>query len=156
MSRAGSGVAVLIAFGFLAVPVVAQKPSKQSASKQSLDPAFLKIQAERTAAMHTGDIEVYARYTTESFWVVMPDGSVQTKKDRIAAMAAVKNAPESSRELSGAPPKEEKANAYGDTVVVNWIEAIRGKDARFSETWVKDGGTWKVAAAHVSMIQSQP
>jgi len=162
MIRAGLGAVLLRAAGLLAVPAAVaqeaakQSPGKQSPAKQSIDPAFLKIQSERTAAMHTGDIEVYARYTTDNFWVVMPDGSVQTKKDRIAAMAAAKNAPASSSELSGAPPREEKVNAYGSTVVVSWIDAIRGKDARFSETWVKDGGTWKVAAAHVSMIQSKP
>lgn len=162
MVRAGLGAVSLLAIGFLAVPAVAaqgpakQSPTKQSPAKESIDPAFLKIQSERTAAMHTDDIEIYARYTTDSFWVVMPDGSMQTKKDRIAAMAAAKNAPASSSELSGAPPREEKVNAYGNTVVVSWIEAIRGKDARFSETWVKDGGTWKVAAAHVSMIQLKP
>jgi len=152
MVRAGLGAVLLLAIGFLAVPA----SIAQESAKQSIDPAFLKIQSKRTAAMHTGDIEVYARYTTDNFWVVMPDGSVQTKKDRISAMAAAKNAPASNSELSGAPPKEEKVNAYGSTVVVSWIEAIRGKDARFSETWVKDGGTWKVAAAHVSMIQSKP
>ena len=152
MVRAGLCAVLLLALGFFVAPAaVAQGPAKQS-----IDPAFLKIQSERTAAMHTGDIEVYARYTTDNFWVVMPDGSVQAKKDRMAAMAAAKNAPASSSELSGAPPREEKVNAYGNTVVVSWIEAIRGKDARFSETWVKDGGTWKVAAAHVSMIQSKP
>lgn len=157
MVRAGLCAALLLAVGFLVAPaVVAQGPVKQTPAKQTIDPAFLKIQSERTAAMHSGDIEVYARYTTDNFWVVMPDGSVQTKKDRMAAMAAAKNAPASSRELSGAPPREEKVNAYGSAVVVSWIEAIRGKDARFSETWVKDGGTWKVAAAHVSMIQSKP
>jgi Domain of unknown function (DUF4440) len=157
MVRAGLRAALLLAVGFFAAPAVpAQVSAKPSPAKQAIDPAFLKIQSERTAAMHTGDIEVYARYTTENFWVVMPDGSVQTKKDRMAAMAAAKNTPASSSELSGAPPREEKVNAYGSTVVVSWIEAIRGKDARFSETWVKDGGTWKVAAAHVSMIQAKP
>jgi hypothetical protein len=157
MVRAGLCAALLLAVGVFITPAVpAQGPAKPSPAKQAIDPAFLKIQSERTAAMHTGDIEVYARYTTDNFWVVMPDGSVHTKKDRMAAMAAAKNAPASGSELSGAPPREEKVNAYGSTVVVSWIEAIRGKDARFSETWVKDGGTWKVAAAHVSMIQAKP
>ena len=152
MLRAGLGAALLLAIGFLTAPA----SFAQGAAKKSIDPAFLKIQGERTVAMHTGDIEVYARYTTDNFWVVMPDGRVQTKKDRMAAMAAAKNAPPSTSELGGAPPREEKVNAYGSTVVVSWIEAIRGKDARFSETWVKEGSIWKVAAAHVSMIQAKP
>jgi hypothetical protein len=141
----------VFALGLLFSPAL---PAQDSGTK--LDPAFAKIHGERTAAMHTGNIEVYARYTTDDFWVVMPDGGVQSKQDRIAAMAAMKNVAPSSRELGNAPPREEKMNAYGNTVVVSWVEAIQGKDARFSETWVKQGGTWKVAAAHVSMIQPKP
>ena len=40
---------------------------------------------------------------------------------------------------------------------MSWIGVIEGgKDARFSETWVKQDGTWKCMAAHVSMMQTKP
>jgi len=116
-----------------------------------LDAVFVKTRNERDAAMRSGDSEVYSRYTTKDFWVIMPDGSVQTKQDRIAAMRRS----QSAEQLS--PPRDEKIDAYGGTVVVSWISAIQGKDARFSETWVKQkNGVWMVAAAHVSMIQAKP
>ena len=127
-------------------------------SAQSLDPAYLKIKKARDIAMQTGDDKVYGRYTTDNFWVVMPDGSVQTKQDRIKSLIAMKKAALASQSQSQPkPPRNEKVNAYGDTIVVSWIDAIEGgKDARFSETWVKQDGTWKCAAAHVSLVQEKP
>ena len=138
----------LLALGFASSIVFAQ----------SVDPAYLKIKKERDAAMQTGDDKVYGRYTTENFWVVMPDGSVQTKRDRMKILAAMKKAPPASGAQSQPErPKDEKVDAYGDTIVVSWIAPIEGgKDARFSETWVKQGGTWKCAAAHVSLVQTKP
>jgi len=127
-------------------------------SAQSVDPAYQKIKKARDIAMQTGDDKVYGRYTTDNFWVVMPDGSVQTKQDRIKSLIAMKKAaPASQSQSQPKPPRGEKVNAYGDTIVVSWIDAIEGgKDARFSETWVKQDGTWKWAAAHVSLVQGKP
>ena len=112
---------------------------------QSVPADFEKVKDERNAAMRSGNAKVYGRYTADNFMVVMPDGSMQSKADRMAIMA--KSKPE---ELG--PPKDEKAIVVGDTIIVNWISAIQGKDARFTEVWVKQGGIWKVAAAHVSMM----
>jgi hypothetical protein len=127
-------------------------------SAQSVDPDYLKIKKARDIAMQTGDDMVYGRYTTDNFWVVMPDGSVQTKQDRIKSLIAMKKAAAASQaQRQPKPPRGEKVNAYGDTIVVSWIDAIEGgKDARFSETWVKQDGTWKCAAAHVSLVQGKP
>ena len=132
--------------------------SGAAVSAQSVDPAYLKIKKARDIAMQTGDDKVYSRYTTDNFWVVMPDGTVQTKEDRVRSLIAMKKAVSASHPQSQPrPPRGEKVNAYGDTIVVSWIDAIEGgKDARFSETWVKQSGTWKCAAAHVSLVQGKP
>jgi len=119
-------------------------------SAQSLPPDFKKAQEERSAAMSRGDAKVYGRYTIDDFVVVMPDGSVQTKSDRMAAMAKA-----ATPEQLG-PSRDEKATVAGDTIILNWISAMQGKDARFTEVWVKIRGSWKVAGAHVSMIQKKP
>lgn len=116
-----------------------------SLSAQSPSPDFEKAKVERNAAMRSGDAKVYGRYTTDNFVVVMPDGSMQSKAERMAIMA--KSKPE---ELG--PSKDEKAIVVGDTIILNWISSIQGKDARFTEVWVKQSGSWKVAAAHVSMM----
>jgi ketosteroid isomerase-like protein len=117
---------------------------------QSLPPDFKKAQEERSAAMSRGDAKVYGRYTIDDFVVVMPDGSMQSKSDRMAAMSKA-----ATPEQLG-PPRDEKATVAGDTIILNWISGIQGKDARFTEVWVKIGGSWKVAGAHVSMIQKKP
>jgi ketosteroid isomerase-like protein len=117
---------------------------------QSLPPDFKKAQEERSAAMSHGDAKVYGRYTIDDFVVVMPNGSMQTRSDRMAAMSKA-----ATPEQLG-PPRDEKATVAGDTIILNWISAIQGKDARFTEVWVKIGRRWKVAGAHVSMIQKKP
>src|SRR5271169_1991299 len=74
------------------------------ASAQSVDPAYLKIKKARDIAMQNGDDKVYGRYTTDNFWVVMPDGSVQTKQDRIKSLIAMKKAASASQAQSQQKP----------------------------------------------------
>jgi ketosteroid isomerase-like protein len=135
---------------FLAFVMMVGLLCGSSLSAQSLPPDFKKAQEERSAAMSRGDAKVYGRYTIDDFVVVMPDGSMQTKSDRMAAMAKA-----ATPEQLG-PARDEKATVAGDTIILNWISAIQGKDARFTEVWVKISGSWKVAGAHVSMIQKKP
>ena len=132
---------VFIIIGFLCA---------SSLSAQSLPPAFRKAREERSAAMSRGDAKVYGRYTLDDFVVVMPDGSIQTKSDRMSVM---ETAP--TPEQLGSP-RDERTTVAGNTIIVNWVSAIQGKDARFTEVWVKIGGSWKVAGAHVSMMQKKP
>ena len=82
---------------------------------QSVDPAYSKIKKERDSAMQTGDDKVYGRYTTEDFWVVMPDGSVQTKRDRIAALVAMKKALSGSRDQGKRGPQETRRLTHTET-----------------------------------------
>ena len=126
------------------------------AQTPALEPAFVKTRSERDADMRTNNYEVYGRYTTENFWVIMPDGSVQTKQDRMAAMKKNQSPTGGQGPEQLSAPRDEMIDAYGSTIVVSWISAIQGRDARFSETWVKQNGGWKCAAAHVSMIQTKP
>jgi ketosteroid isomerase-like protein len=134
----------------LAVVVMTGLFSASSVPAQSLPPDFKKAQEERNVAMRRGDATVYGRYTTDNFMVVMPDGSMQSKADRMKAMSTAA-APEQL-----GPPRDERATVAGDAIILTWISAIQGKDARFTEVWVKIGGGWKVAGAHVSMIQTTP
>ena len=120
-----------------------------SLSGQSVPPDFEKAKNERNTAMRSGNFKIYSLYTTDNFMVVMPDGSMQSKADRMAIMAKAEH-PEILGET-----RDEKAIVAGDTIIVNWISAIQGKDARFTEVWIKRGGSWKVAAAHVSMMQKK-
>ena len=66
-----------------------------------------------------------AHYTTINSVVVMPDGSLQTKADRISAMTKAK-----TPETLDLP--DVKFVVSGETIVINWISAIQGQDARFT------------------------
>jgi hypothetical protein len=68
---------VFIIIGFLCA---------SSLSAQSLPPALKKAREERSAATRCGDAKVYGRCTLDDFVAVMPDGSIQTKSDRMSAM----------------------------------------------------------------------
>ena len=139
-------------------PVIIGLIFASSLLAQSVPSAFTKARAERDAAMKSNDANVYGRYTIDDFVVVMPDGGMQTKADRMALMAkAPKPAQSTPAPEQPASARDEKIIPVGsDTIILHWIAPIQGKDARFTEVWVKGSAGWKVAGAHVSMIQQKP
>jgi hypothetical protein len=53
-----------------------------------------------------------------------------------------------------APPKDEEFHAYGNaTIVRTWEANFQNQPTRFTETWVKEDGLWKVASGHLSFIK---
>lgn len=121
-------------------------------SAQSVDPAFQKARQERNAAMRTGDMDAFNKYTTDNFLVVDPTGRVENKQERGARVAAAKNNPPPAG--GGGQPQllDEKIDVYGNSVVLNWhAPGPQAREMHFTEVWVKQDGTWKCATAHISM-----
>lgn len=120
------------------------------ASAQSADPAFAKARQARTDAIGSGDAKTYAKYTTDGFILILPNGMV-TNRDQAVARVANTKPP-----AGGAPPQpqhqDEKIDVYGTTIILNWTQSIQGKQGRFTEVWVKDDEIWKCASGHVSMV----
>lgn len=127
-------------------------PSFLAAQGEKLDPAFVTAREARDRAIREGDVDVYDRYTTQDFEVTQPDGKTRTLADQNPRIAAAKTHP-----AQGPAPirEDEKIDVYPSTVVLNWHQKVQGKNAVFTEVWVKDNGTWKVATAHASFIPTQ-
>ena len=122
----------------IAVPAFAQQT-----------PALKKAADARASAMAAGDSKVWAKYTTDDFTVTGIDGVVKSKQVRIGEIEG--------HALTGprTAPTDEKWRSYGNTVVYTArIVGANGEPQRITSTWVKQGGTWKVAAVQVTTIAS--
>jgi hypothetical protein len=119
----------------LAAPALAQSPSLKAAS------------VARTAAMRAGNSKVWAKYTTNDFMVTGVNGVVKNKQDRIAEIEG--------HPLTGTPvpPTDEKWRSYGNTVVYTGsTTSADNKPQRITTVWVRQGGTWKVAAVQLTTV----
>ena len=112
------------------------------AAAQQVDPEFVKARQARSVAIQKGDKATFDRMTTANFLVVNAAGVVETREQRVGR--ADKPLPGGG----GMGGEEEKVSVYGDTVVLNWKQG----NNRFIEVWVKEGGTWKVAAVQMTPI----
>jgi hypothetical protein len=114
---------------------------------QKVDPEFVKARQARTQAIDKGDQATFERYTADEFIVTGPTGNVENKEQRVGR--ANKPLPQS------ATLEDEKITPYGDdTVILTWRQSQGQGGARFLEVWVKEQGSWKVAAVQITPIQA--
>ena len=88
------------------------------------------------------DAATWSRLTADEFTVVVPDGKLLTKSER---MAALKN--EARRPVSAV--QKEAIHRYGDTVV----RRFNDDNKWILEIWVQKQGVWQVVAAQVNYIK---
>jgi hypothetical protein len=118
------------------------------ASAQQMPADFLKARGERIDALAKGDKAAFDRLTTANFVVTDPTGRVENKSERGARVV-----PPSTPPGPAAPREKETMAMYNnDTIVLHWSTTQQGATNHFTETWVKDGGQWKAAAAHISRV----
>jgi len=119
----------------LAAPALAQSPSLKAAA------------AARNAALRAGNSKVWAKYTTDDFMVTGINGGVKNKQER---MADIEGRVQGSTPV---PPTDEKWRTYGNTVIYTAsTTSVDNKPQRITTVWVKQAGTWKVAAVHQSAV----
>jgi hypothetical protein len=94
----------------------------------------------RDEATRKKDVATWDRLTTADFTVVDETGKLLTKAERIAELKTEK--PEG-------PPvvQDEQVTRYGDTIIRRYRNRL---GAWVLTVWVKDGSTWRVAAAQVT------
>ena len=115
---------------------------------QAPDPALQKTIETRNAALWSGNASDWGRYTTDDFLSVGADGAVKSKTQRMHEINGVKI-------KSPAQPQEEQFRRYGATVIRTWrVNPQNGPAMRFTEVWVEQSGTWKVASVHMCFIKS--
>jgi ketosteroid isomerase-like protein len=103
------------------------------------------------AAMRAGDVEELDRLLHDELLAVGPDGQLV---DKFGDLAAHRSGVFTIAELQ---EEEVHVRVVGDTAVTFVVLRVRGKIGdedvagrmRYTRTWVRDGGSWRVIAAHI-------
>jgi ketosteroid isomerase-like protein len=130
------------------------------AHEATLTPAETEVrQLERAwlDAYENFDAEAMDRIVADDFTITFPEGGVQTKPELMKQIRA-------PREKDAPPMKfvteNVQSRAYGETVILMGVVVTLferdGKPARaesrYTDTYVKVGGSWKVVASHLSRV----
>ena len=118
--------------------------------------AVLLAERALQAAMLAGDVEELDRLLHPALLAVGPDGQLV---DKAADLAAHRSGIFDIAELS---EEDVRVTLLGNLAVTFVVLQIRGtiEDAdvsgrlRYTRTWTRDGGSWRVIAAHISPAAS--
>lgn len=118
----------------LAVSFLIPNPSAAQA------PAELKEAMRlRSEAVAQADASTWDRLTTEDFTVVLPNGTMMNKSERLAQM-------KTQKPMRRNPPQQEQIKHYAEAYVHRFLS----DNGWVLEVWTKDGGKWRVAAVQVT------
>jgi hypothetical protein len=112
------------------VPNGAQVPQDLRAAMQA-----------RLEAVWKKDGPAWSRLTADEFTVVVPDGTLQTKADRLAALKTEK--PEPSHAI-----EREQIHIYSNAAVHRFVDGHEW----VIEVWVRQNAVWRVVAAQVNLL----
>jgi ketosteroid isomerase-like protein len=94
----------------------------------------------RSQAVANDDGATWAKYTADDFTVVLPDGRLLNKAERLALM-------KTQKPMRNTPPDQVQIKHYGETYVRRFL----GAAGRVIEVWTKGGdGKWRVSAVQVT------
>jgi hypothetical protein len=102
-------------------------------------PELQEAMRARSQAVAQADAATWDGLTAEDFTVVLPDGSMLTKAQRLAQF-------KTQKPVRRSPPKQEQIKHYGETYVRRFL----GDNGWVLEVWTKDSGKWRVSAVQVT------
>jgi Domain of unknown function (DUF4440) len=105
-------------------------------------PKLRQAMRARHEAVCRIDAATWDRLTANEFTVVVPEGQLLTKPERLAALKTEKPRP-------GPAVRQERIQRYGDTVLHRFLDV----DEWILEVWVLQDGAWRVVAAQVSLAK---
>jgi uncharacterized protein DUF4440 len=98
----------------------------------------------RDQAVAKADAATWDRLTADDFTVVLADGTLLTKAERLAQFKTQQATP-------SVPPQQEQIKHYGDVFVRRALRQVRNTgDAWILDIWVKDARGWRVAAVQIT------
>ena len=98
------------------------------------------------AAIRKGDEAALAPFYTDDYTVTTETGDVQTKAQRLEWVKT------NTARLSTLDYQDLKTRVYGDTAVVTGRATSDAINSRIIQVWVKQGGTWRLAAGQTTAI----
>lgn len=96
----------------------------------------------RLEAVWKKDAVTWARLTADEFTVVVPEGRLLNKAERLAALKTEKPEPVHAVE-------QEQIRVYGETAVHRFIDGHEW----ILEVWVRQNGVWRVVATQVNFAR---
>ena len=98
----------------------------------------------RDEAVAKADSATWDHLTTDDFTLVLADGTLLTKSERLAQFKTLKA-------MTPAPAQQEQVKHYGDVFVRRAVRQVRDTGAAWVlDIWVKDAKGWRVAAVQVT------
>jgi ketosteroid isomerase-like protein len=121
-------------------------------SEQPAEQAVLAAERDLQAAMRASDVAALDRLLHPDLLAVGPDGQLATKADDLGAHES------GVFRIDELDEEELQARVLGETAVTFVVLRVRGAIAdnevagrmRYTRTWTRDGGTWRVLAAHIA------
>ena len=98
----------------------------------------------RDEAVAKADAATWDRLTADDFTVVLADGTLLTKAERLAQF-------KTQQAMTPQAAQQEQIKHYGDVFVRRAVFQVRNTGAAWVlEIWVKDAKGWRVAAVQVT------
>lgn len=137
-----------------AIAVAITMPVAQARDVAHDEREILRVEAALCRAFETGDVAALRDGLDERFTLVDSSGKVTDLAQNLAEVE------------SGDPAYDRFHNhgqsirLYGDAAIVTGITSVEGRsggqpfaaDFRFTDTWVRVDGTWKMAASHATRL----
>lgn len=124
------------------------------AAAQSVEQQLKKLEIQWADAEVKKDVAPLNRLLADDFTNTDPEGEVFTKAQVMADLKSGEDI------VSSYAYSDMKVRVYGDTAVVTYVEkakeTYKGRDvsgtSRWTDTWVKRGGSWQCVASHGSKV----
>ena len=121
-------------------------------SDDTQERGVLREERALQAAMRASDVDELDRLLHDELLAVGPDGRLV---DKVGDLAAHRSGVFAIAQLE---EEDVRVRVVGDTAVTFVVLRVRGTIAdqdvagtlRYTRTWVRDGGAWRVVAAHIS------
>ena len=96
----------------------------------------------RLEAVWKKDAVTWARLTADEFTIVVPEGRLMNKAERLAGLKAEKAEPVHALQ-------HEQIRVYGETVLRRFVDG----NEWVLEVWVRQNGEWRVVLAQVNFVK---
>jgi uncharacterized protein (TIGR02246 family) len=142
------GIAVGLAVLVLGIAILAK-------TQTGVEQELIKLEKESGDSFITHDPTAFANLTTDDYTGTMPDGTVLTKAQVIEAIKS------SEVKITSIVDDELRVRVYGNAAVVTGrlttkiqVEGVGEitSQERFTDTWIRQDGSWKCAAGHNSEV----
>ncbi len=138
---------------FLAVAMLAQNAIAAPANDER---EVRKVEAALCDALRSGDAAAIAKLEDETYTLTNSKSEVTTRADDIAdAKKGVR--------YDEFRNHDQKVRLYGDAAIVLGVTSVKGTsggkpfaaDFQFTDTYVRRGDGWKIAASHATRIEKK-